>query len=303
MSNILKKGATAVLSAMIISTSVMAANHMTCSPIITTAQAATKTSYTTAVKGMTADQIGKNSYFTTGSLNIRSSAGSSYSTIATAKSAEKLIVLSKTNSTWYKVYYGNKKNGYVGYCSAKYLINMPWDTTAHSNYAQIRQTNKATKLYWTAQKAGSTITIPAYSMFEWTGQKVYTNGKCMVSGRYMDIKTKKMYYGWVNASNDLMLDNSDHSNWKYAKNYSKTKPFMKTDTSAMPTLLTLSNGTIIYPVKLNPKTDNELQNSIASEFNKDKIMFGFAIGFPGIDNRVMVKYRANERKCRELPGK
>jgi hypothetical protein len=59
---------------------------------------------------------------------------------------------------------------------------------------------------------------------------------------------------------------------------------------------------IIYPVKLNPKHDNELQKSIASEFDKDKIMFGFAIGFPGIDNRVMVKYRANERKRRELAG-
>ena len=31
-------------------------------------------------------------------------------------------------------------------------------------------------------------------------------------------------------------------------------------------------------------------------------MFGFAIGFPGIDNRVMVKYRANERKLKELAG-
>lgn len=59
---------------------------------------------------------------------------------------------------------------------------------------------------------------------------------------------------------------------------------------------------IIYPVKLNPKENNELQQKIASEYKEDKIMFGFAIGFPGIDNRVMVKYRVNERKRRELEG-
>lgn len=59
---------------------------------------------------------------------------------------------------------------------------------------------------------------------------------------------------------------------------------------------------IIYPVKLNPKSNNKLQEKIAAEFTEDKIMFGFAIGFPGIDNRVMVKYRANERKRRELAG-
>lgn len=59
---------------------------------------------------------------------------------------------------------------------------------------------------------------------------------------------------------------------------------------------------IIYPVKLKPKPGNELQQQVASEFGEDKIMFGFAIGFPGIDNRVMVKYRANERKLKELAG-
>lgn len=59
---------------------------------------------------------------------------------------------------------------------------------------------------------------------------------------------------------------------------------------------------IIYPVKLRPYEKNELQQKIASEFTEDKIMFGFAIGFPGIDNRLVVKYRANERKRRELAG-
>ena len=38
------------------------------------------------------------------------------------------------------------------------------------------------------------------------------------------------------------------------------------------------------------------------EFNNERIVLGFAIGFPGTDNKVIVKYRANARKLKELAG-
>ena len=54
----------------------------------------------------------------------------------------------------------------------------------------------------------------------------------------------------------------------------------------------------IYPK--NPSNDAEMK--IANNFNNETIVFGFAIGFPGSDNKVMVKYRANARKMKELSG-
>lgn len=57
---------------------------------------------------------------------------------------------------------------------------------------------------------------------------------------------------------------------------------------------------IIYPLALNPKDD--AGKIIASNFNDETIALGFAIGFPGTDNKIMVKYRANARKLKELSG-
>jgi len=57
---------------------------------------------------------------------------------------------------------------------------------------------------------------------------------------------------------------------------------------------------IIYPLLLNPK--KEIEEKIAAEFDNEKIVLGFAIGIPGTDNKVIVKYRANERKLKELAG-
>ena len=39
-----------------------------------------------------------------------------------------------------------------------------------------------------------------------------------------------------------------------------------------------------------------------NKFNNERIVLGFAIGFPGTDNKVIVKYRANARKLKELAG-
>lgn len=57
---------------------------------------------------------------------------------------------------------------------------------------------------------------------------------------------------------------------------------------------------IIYPLALNPSNDQE--KKIADKFNNEKVVIGFAIGFPGSDNKLMVKYRANARKLKELSG-
>ena len=57
---------------------------------------------------------------------------------------------------------------------------------------------------------------------------------------------------------------------------------------------------IIYPLALNPK--DGFGKSIAKNFNDETIVLGFAIGFPGTDNKIMVKYRANARKLKELSG-
>lgn len=59
---------------------------------------------------------------------------------------------------------------------------------------------------------------------------------------------------------------------------------------------------IIYPLALHPSPDNEVEKKIADKFNNERIVLGFAIGFPGTDNKVIVKYRANARKLKELAG-
>lgn len=57
---------------------------------------------------------------------------------------------------------------------------------------------------------------------------------------------------------------------------------------------------VIYPLALNPSNDNE--KKISDNFNNENVILGFAIGFPGSDNKVIVKYRANARKLKELSG-
>lgn len=58
---------------------------------------------------------------------------------------------------------------------------------------------------------------------------------------------------------------------------------------------------IVYPLALNPG-DDVMSKKIAGNFNDEVVAFGFAIGFPGTDNKVMVKYRVNARKLKELSG-
>lgn len=60
---------------------------------------------------------------------------------------------------------------------------------------------------------------------------------------------------------------------------------------------------VIYPLELQSMhKEDGLSEEIASKFNDETIALGFAIGFPGTNNKVMVKYRANARKLKELSG-
>jgi hypothetical protein len=64
-------------------------------------------------------------YQATIDLNLRSGPGSKYNSIEVVKSGEKVTVLKKTGSLWYKVVH----NGEVGYLSSKFLTAMPPEIT------------------------------------------------------------------------------------------------------------------------------------------------------------------------------
>ena len=57
---------------------------------------------------------------------------------------------------------------------------------------------------------------------------------------------------------------------------------------------------IIYPVQLKDENEkNPEKNKILEEY-KNKIIFGFGMGFPSRTNEVKIKFRANRRKIEEL---
>ncbi|MBL0329095.1 MAG: SH3 domain-containing protein [Bacteroidetes bacterium] len=56
-------------------------------------------------------------YQTTGDLNLRSGAGSKFNSIGIVSNGEKVIILDKSNQSWFKISY----NGTEGYLSSKYL--------------------------------------------------------------------------------------------------------------------------------------------------------------------------------------
>lgn len=61
---------------------------------------------------------------------------------------------------------------------------------------------------------------------------------------------------------------------------------------------------VIYPIALNIKdsdgTINEEKKKIKREFDNERVLLGFAIGFPGKESKIMVKYRANQIKIQQL---
>lgn len=57
---------------------------------------------------------------------------------------------------------------------------------------------------------------------------------------------------------------------------------------------------IIYPIQLNNFENDELKQKIVNNYINENVLLGFAIGFPGIESKVIVKYRANEIKIKEL---
>lgn len=56
---------------------------------------------------------------------------------------------------------------------------------------------------------------------------------------------------------------------------------------------------VIYPLKLDP-VDEKTKKIFESYFNPDSPVFGFAIGFPKKEEKVMVRYRINKIKIDEL---
>lgn len=60
---------------------------------------------------------------------------------------------------------------------------------------------------------------------------------------------------------------------------------------------------VIYPISLiidNKQSNQELKEDIKKGFEEQCVLLGFALGFPGKDSKVMVKYRANQVKVQQL---
>ena len=62
---------------------------------------------------------------------------------------------------------------------------------------------------------------------------------------------------------------------------------------------------VIYPMQLNPVSDNEEERQVVSHFWPDgedekKPVFGFAVGFPNKETAEKMTYRANTRKIQEI---
>ena len=57
---------------------------------------------------------------------------------------------------------------------------------------------------------------------------------------------------------------------------------------------------VVYPLKLDP-VDSETGSKFKEHFGSDPVpVFGFAIGFPKKEEKVMVRYRINKVKLDEL---
>ena len=57
---------------------------------------------------------------------------------------------------------------------------------------------------------------------------------------------------------------------------------------------------IIYPVQLKDENEKNPEKNKILEDYKNKIIFGFGMGFPSRTNEVKIKFRANRRKIEEL---
>ena len=58
---------------------------------------------------------------------------------------------------------------------------------------------------------------------------------------------------------------------------------------------------VVYPIKLDlDKATDEAKEEYMAYFKSDVPIFGFAIGFPKKEEKVMVKYRINKVKIDEL---
>lgn len=60
---------------------------------------------------------------------------------------------------------------------------------------------------------------------------------------------------------------------------------------------------VIYPISLkidDKQSNQELKQKVKKAFEEQKVLLGFALGFPGKDSKVMVKYRANQVKIQQL---
>ena len=149
-------------------------------------------SYTSSSSSTTTTGTAVNkTMYTTGNVNFRKGAGTSYAIIATLPTGTAVNVISKVSDNWYKATY----NGTTGYISAKYVSttkpNSEATTQAVSGYII---TKKEVELRKTPNWSETAIaTYPANTKFTVTEKVLPVSGDAMY-------KTKSGYYVTANST-------------------------------------------------------------------------------------------------------
>lgn len=208
---------------------------------------------------------------TSGSLNVRSGAGTSYSKIASLYNGEVVIVLSKSGS-WSRILYNGTKTGYV---SSQYL-----STSTSSTYSKVSLSVpnfKQTDSRWASVKIGSsgkTIAQIGCATTAIAMMESYRTGTTI----YPDAMSKKLSY----SSSGNVYWPSNYTAVTSSSNYlsgiySKLK-------AGKPVLFGAkkSSGTQHWVVITGYKGGNSLTAS------------GFTINDPGSNSRTTLQHLLNE---------
>ena len=204
---------------------------------------------------------------TTANLNMRSSASTSSSIIATIPKGTKVEIIDKTSSTWYKVSY----NGKLGYVSSQYLNLNGNDNSSDNNDSNQPSTNTTYGVVTanlnmrssTSTSSSIIATIPKGTKIEIvektssTWYKVRYNGKLgYVSSQYLNLNGN-------DNSNDNNNSNQPSTNTTYGVTTANLNMRSSTSTSSS-IIATIPKGTKIeiiektsstwYKVKYNNKT-------------------------------------------------
>lgn len=129
---------------------------------------------------------------TTGALNIRSQAGTSYSTLLTLPKSAKVTLVCKTKdksgADWYRVQYTKGSATTTGYCAAKYLKTT---TSSSSSSTKLAITTSGVNLRKSASGSSSVlIVVPKYT----------TLTVSSVSGNWYQVtytKSNRNYSGYI----------------------------------------------------------------------------------------------------------